>query len=265
MGNDAYDDREIGSLSNSVQDAKDVSQVLSSLGFDTFLACNCRKTQLTQIVSTFSKKLKQNDVVLIYFSGHAIDVDGVPHLLTKDASAKAPTKHALNLNDLLYQCNKQNDVFKPKAEPFTPPHLLLILDAARSNKVSASGISFGPTLHRPNSAWHTLVLSDAPKMVSKPTPFGRNSVFTAKFLDCLGEVALAIMPVDALFERVSREVETATNGKQRPHIECHRRPIAGVALDGALCLMAPPAPKPTYLMTDCSGDLVFRDGRLQSH
>ena len=122
-------------------------------------------------------------MVAIYFSGHAVDVAGVPYLLARDADPKEPHAKGISLQELLAQLNHPNDRYQPRAEPFVPGHLLVILDACRRSQAKApnKGITFAG-LSRPNSACHTLVLSSQPSQCGVETPFARNSAMTGALL-----------------------------------------------------------------------------------
>ena len=68
FGNDSYMHEE--KLECCVNDAHAMSMALSSLGFECALACNMRKQQMEDQLAIFGRRIRANDCVLLFFSGH---------------------------------------------------------------------------------------------------------------------------------------------------------------------------------------------------
>ena len=63
-------------LINAVNDANDISERLSQLGFIVKKSTECTREDVARIVIDFGNELKHFDVGLFYFSGHGIQING---------------------------------------------------------------------------------------------------------------------------------------------------------------------------------------------
>ncbi len=82
IGNAAY---EQAPLRNPVNDARDVAEVLRTLGFEVVTAENATKAEMQLAVLDFSERLRKQRVGLFYYSGHAIQISGHNYLIPVDA------------------------------------------------------------------------------------------------------------------------------------------------------------------------------------
>ena len=80
VGNASYD-ASIGSLRNSVNDAKAVSKTLRGLGFSVSEEHNVSRDKLLKAVTNFRGKIKDAEVALFYYAGHGISVAGSNYLI----------------------------------------------------------------------------------------------------------------------------------------------------------------------------------------
>ena len=82
IGNNSY---QTAPLKNPVNDAEDMSKVLSSMGFKVFLHTNVDKRALEESIRNFGRQLKSGGVGLFYFSGHGMQVEGRNYLIPVNA------------------------------------------------------------------------------------------------------------------------------------------------------------------------------------
>ena len=81
IGNSDYD-ASIGKLKNPTNDAEDIAIKLKNLNFNVTLLKNATRRDMSDAISGFGEKLKQKDVVgLFYFAGHGIQVGGSNYLI----------------------------------------------------------------------------------------------------------------------------------------------------------------------------------------
>ena len=80
VGNAKYD-AAIGSLRNSVNDAKAVSKTLRGLGFTVIEEHNVSRDDLLKAVARFRGQIKAAEVALFYYAGHGISVAGSNYLI----------------------------------------------------------------------------------------------------------------------------------------------------------------------------------------
>ncbi len=92
-------------LQNPVNDAKDVSAKLKTLGFEVTTVLNASMLEMDDAIDAFGSKAKNYDVALFYYSGHGVQSKGENYLvpvdaeLTTEASIRAttqPHKHERN-------------------------------------------------------------------------------------------------------------------------------------------------------------------------
>ncbi|MDM8558256.1 SUMF1/EgtB/PvdO family nonheme iron enzyme [Candidatus Parabeggiatoa sp. HSG14] len=80
IGNSAYSGN--ASLTNPVNDAKDLAKVLRRLGFKVMLRQNLNQQKMEAVINQFGEKLRKNrGVGLFYFSGHGIQHNGENYLI----------------------------------------------------------------------------------------------------------------------------------------------------------------------------------------
>ncbi|CAF4578689.1 unnamed protein product [Rotaria socialis] len=70
IGNDNYR-KPYNRLNHSNNNVNDLSNVLKTINFDVTRVCDSNKRQLTTAIIDFAKTIKDGDLVLFYFSGHA--------------------------------------------------------------------------------------------------------------------------------------------------------------------------------------------------
>ena len=80
IGNSRYSLSE-NRLDYAKQNADELSALLKSVGFKVTLAHDLQQAALTLCVADFSKVIREDDLLLIYFCGHACHVDGVNFLI----------------------------------------------------------------------------------------------------------------------------------------------------------------------------------------
>ena len=89
------------SLENTLNDADDMAGVFPQLGFEVTLLKNKDLRNLSTHLSAWYKSIERNDMVVFYFAGHGMEVDGKNYLVPVDAdmSSQADVKFAtLNVN-----------------------------------------------------------------------------------------------------------------------------------------------------------------------
>ena len=211
VGNGAY--THAGRLPNPANDASDVAAALRRLGFDVTIARDAGRTALNEALRAFTRRSAAADVALVFYAGHAMEMDGVNYLLPVDARVERDT-------DVRYETVTLDDVL---ASTSGAGLRVVILDACRNNPlarsmqrtVSTRSVSNGSLgdLNEDLLGDETLVAYSAAAGTTAADGEGRNSPYTAALLAHLEE------PVDIglMFRRVRARVLAATNRRQRPH------------------------------------------------
>ena len=117
-------------LDNTVNDADDMADVFTRLGFEvTLLKDNDLRTLKTNLINWYNT-ITGNDVAVFYFAGHGMEVNGKNYLIPIDAELSSETDvefNTLNVDQVLGNMNEKRVGMK-----------LLILDACRDNPFTRS-------------------------------------------------------------------------------------------------------------------------------
>ena len=211
VGNGAY--THAGRLPNPINDASDVAAALGRLGFEVTVTQDAGRTALNEALRAFTRRSVGADVALVFYAGHAMEMDGVNYLLPVDAIIERDT-------DVRYETVTLEDVL---ASTSGAGLRVVILDACRNNPLARSMQRTVATRSVSNGSLgdlnddllgdETLVAYSAAAGTTAADGEGRNSPYTAALLAHLEQ------PVELglVFRRVREGVLMATSGRQRPH------------------------------------------------
>ena len=202
IGNSTY--LHVDALKNPTNDAEDISDKLSSLGFSVTTLTNVTTQQMEEGLMQFGVTLETSSVGLVFFAGHAFQIDGKNYLAGVDTriTVEASIKYsALDLDYVL-------DIMKRAASPTN----FVILDACRNNPFAGRPRSVASnelaTVYAPKG---TLVaFSTSPGQTSLDGS-GRNGPYTEALLQ---HIATSTLLVETMFKRVRSTLESLTNGRQ---------------------------------------------------
>jgi len=147
-------------LVNPNQDARDIDDLLSDLGFDVDRVLNADAEELREAIEDFIDDAQDADVALVYYSGHGIEVGGSNYLVPVDATFETPEA----AGEALVAVQPMLDELA-KAVPVT----IVLLDACRSDPFPA-----GTVIKLPDND-ETLTVDAEPGLVAVrgPTPAAR--------------------------------------------------------------------------------------------
>lgn len=123
IGNGAY---QTAPLKNPVNDAEDVSKVLTSMGFKVSLHKNVDKRTMEESIRNFGRQLKSGGVGLFYFAGHGMQVEGQNYLIPVNAKIESES-------DIKYEAVDAGLVLG-KMEDAGNQLNIVILDACRTSR-----------------------------------------------------------------------------------------------------------------------------------
>lgn len=86
IGNAAYS--RAAPLRNPTNDARDIADVLTSLGFEVILQVDVSRKSMEDTLRSFEQRLEKGGVGLFFYSGHAIQVNGSNYLIPVDADIR---------------------------------------------------------------------------------------------------------------------------------------------------------------------------------
>src|ERR1044072_6881750 len=87
VGNSAY--KNVPALPNPAVDARSMAKLLRNVGFDVVEGSNLSRDKMTEKLLDFGKKAEGADVVIFFYAGHGIAVNGTNYLLPVDAELKS--------------------------------------------------------------------------------------------------------------------------------------------------------------------------------
>jgi len=222
VGNGAY--ANVTKLPNALNDANATSTMLREAGFDITPALDLSLAGLRGALDVFIDKVRRSGpdtTALVYYAGHAVQLDGANYILPTDIRPQIATSIAdqsLSLGDIL----RRLDAAGAKSK-------IAILDACRDNPFANrqvarglalqivdganEGISNEAGLARVDSGSGTFVAFATSPGSTAADGTGNNSPFTTAFLREAREPGLA---VEQIFRRIRLAVYDSTNGTQIP-------------------------------------------------
>ena len=211
IGNGAY--KSAQGLLNAPNDAHDVAAALTRIGFDTVLAIDADKSGMDEVGIRFARLTRDADIALFYYSGHAMQYNGINYLMPIDAKLtdEADLRRMLRVDEIAADLQQAR-------------HLrILVLDSCRDNPfVEELKRSIGSS--RGLSVQRGLARIDNPQgmIVSYATQAGRtaedgqrrNSPYTTAFLKNIETNE----EIGTIFRRVADDVYRSTNKTQLPKL-----------------------------------------------
>ncbi len=230
VGNQAYAS---APLTNPRDDAHDVRLGLERLGFDVFGGVDFNLAALEERFTQFQREVADAEVVVLYFSGHGVQIEGRNHFVPVDVGL-----------DGLLSASRSLDVQALVETSPTERTCLMFLDACRDNphfsavqsrrRKGRSGWSVRRH-RRPDalSVWRGLApvevsttgqtfvaFAAAPGKYAYGAGDRRNSHFTEALLTHLDTSGLSL---DSLMNRVRDQVRASTGGRQDPWSQTNLR------------------------------------------
>ena len=205
IGNSAY--AAATPLTNPVNDAKQVAELLTAAGFEVISGTDLDHDDMIQAVQDFAGRIAKrgpNTVAFIYYAGHGLQVAGDNFLIPVDAkiSREADVEAtSIRLVDIM-----------ATLEAVPSRMRIVVLDACRNDPFDAlkddgNGLAI---VDAPNGS--IVAYSTAPGSQAYDGS-GRNSPYTAAFLRLARQPNV---PIEQFFKRVRLLVNDTTDGRQTP-------------------------------------------------
>jgi uncharacterized caspase-like protein len=214
IGNSKYENTP--ALANPANDATDVAQALTAIGFQVTLKLDAEKRQMDQATAQFAREASNADAVLFYYAGHGMQFQGRNFLMPVDAELQDEIS-------LRYEMTAIDDV-KAALEQSSGVKIM-VLDACRSNPLAAKlvrSISVAtrdvPNVQgyaRPERTRGMIIVYATQADDVANDGVGRNSPFSTAFLKEIKEPGIEI---GTMFRRIGGDVYQATNGQQSPEL-----------------------------------------------
>jgi len=206
IGNAAYTD---GPLKNPVNDARAMSQKLTTLGFKVQRIENLKRQQIGRTITTFANTVRAGDDVVVFYAGHSVQVKGVNYLPAVDADIQSEEDvalNSLNLNALTERLDEAKAGLK-----------IMFLDACRNNPYARSFRSGERGLARVSAAPSGTLIHFATRPGSVAADgAGANGLYSSELLRHMDSPNV---PIEVMLKKVSAAVEVASKGAQEPWTE----------------------------------------------
>jgi hypothetical protein len=202
IGNGAY---EIAPLKNPVNDARDMRQALSELGFEVIYRENLNQNDMKRTIREFGAKIRGGGVGLFYYAGHGVAVKGTNYLVPIDAKVESEEEveyEGVDAGFVLSQMDSAGNRLN-----------IVILDACRNNPFARSFRSASRGLAVMDAPSGTVIAySTAPGSVASDGN-ARNGLYTQELLRFMRTPNLSI---EKVFKQVRISVRNLTQGRQTP-------------------------------------------------
>src|SRR6202166_2506288 len=212
VGNGAY--KNVAQLPNPPIDAKAMAGVLRNVGFEVVEGTNLTRDKMTERLLEFGKKAQGADVVVFFYAGHGIAINGTNYLLPVDADIKSEMDvklgAAINIDLTLDQTMSDAKV------------KLVFLDACRDNPFAAKiksnsatrSVSVESGLAEMKSGEGTLIaFATGPGQTALDGQEGTNSPFTRALM---AHIATPGVEIQQAMTEVRAQVNEETNKGQLP-------------------------------------------------
>jgi hypothetical protein len=202
IGNASYITRP---LRNSTNDADDFSDALKSSGFKVIDLRDATLQQMRAGVRQFGDRLINNDVGLVYYSGHGVEVKGRNYFIPVNADIQREDEIADQGLDVSLVLEKMSTAGKGVN--------ILIVDACRDDPFGRSFRSSSRGLANLDAPRGTIIAyATSPGKVASDGD-GRNSPYTKNLVRAMQQPN---KPIEQVFKEVRRAVQEETKNQQTP-------------------------------------------------
>ena len=209
IGNGAYAHK--AELANPKHDAEDVAAALKRTEFEVILATNLGQAEMQDAIIRFARAARNADVAMFYYSGHAMQFNGVNYLMPVDARLddEADLKRFARVDDIM------NDLQQAKNLR------ILVLDSCRDNpfaeslkRTSARGLSLRPGLSKVDAPLGTIVSFSTQAGQTADDGTGRNSPYSSAFVKHIEQPK----EIGEVFRDISTDVYETSGKVQLPEL-----------------------------------------------
>lgn len=239
IGNSNY--ANLRKLSNPVNDARSVADVLQKLGYKTQLLLDASDQKIRSEVRKFASESSSADVALVYYAGHGAQLNGSNYLLPIDIDI--PRTEAdiqftgLKVDDLVNSIGSGTKILFLDACRDNPALFKNIVSGRGSSPVGlapATASNFTPT--KPGGGVFIAYATDAGSVADDG--HGAHSPFAEALLRYIQKA----VSIDDMFSLVTREVRLVTKNIQRPY--------KYASLENIICLTPACASQPIAAPSD---------------
>jgi hypothetical protein len=244
IGNGAY--QNVPRLANPANDAKAVAAALRRSGFDTIIATDLDEHGMEDATIRFSRAARTADVALFYYSGHALQYNGVNYL--------APIEATLSDESDLRRMTRVDEIVSDLEQ--AKSLRIMVLDSCRDNPLAEQlrrsvgttrSIPLGRGLAKIDTPQGMIMAYATQAGHTAEDGDGRNSPYTTAFLKHIEEQD----EIGTIFREISEDVYETTKRSQLPELSLsiigrfylRGMAVAPTAAASASASLSPPAEK----------------------
>ena len=236
IGNGAY--ASAPRLFNPIHDAEDVAAALKRSNFDVIFGADVRQPEMQEAAIRFARAASNADVAVFYYSGHAMQFNGVNYLMPIDAKLddEADLRRFTRVDDILSDLQQARNL------------RILVLDSCRDNPLAENlkrsigqtrGAAMPRGLSKMEAPRGTIVSFSTQAGQTADDGQGRNSPYTTAFLKHIEEP----QEIGDVFRDISSDVYEASGKAQLPELSLSI--VGRFYLNGPVSVtVTPPASSP---------------------
>jgi len=195
-----------GPLTNPVNDARAMETALQEYGFRVSKVENGTRRDILGAVRTFVEGVKPNDAVLVYYSGHGVQIGGENYLIPVDLNPRTEAEvrdDAINANRLLKDLESTGSRLR-----------VLILDSCRDNPLRGSKTTQRGLARMEGGRGTIIAFATSEGETADDSRGKANSIYTRELLGALRDKA----NLEEALRVAQRRVDRESAGKQVPAI-----------------------------------------------
>lgn len=192
-------------LSVCEKDGQRIGNELKKLGFDVEEGYDLDRNNMLQRINSFLTIAERYSTVIVYYSGHGVQIDGQNYLVPIDCTYNSNKN--IFIGTSLVNLNTITDYTNEHAEKLS----IIILDSCRTSPGFAKGFVGDGLAEVDAGAGNIVAFATAPN-----TPAGcgaDNSYYTESLIKY---ISMANTKIEDMFKYVRKEVVEKTNGDQIP-------------------------------------------------
>jgi len=213
IGNARY--TELNVLSNPTADALEISKSLTEIGFQVYLKLDTDAKLLRKAIRDFAETSAGSEIGLIYYAGHAVQVNGENYILPTDFELPRVESDvklgAIRLDDIISSLQSKTRVVMLDSCRENPA-LAKRLTGTTRGLVTSNGLAPIKNSNSSNGDELFIAFATAAGSVAEDGD-GEHSPFTQALLQNLKKE----ISIDDMFSLVTKDVVKQTSGNQRPY------------------------------------------------
>jgi hypothetical protein len=246
VGIDNYADLPV--LAKAVNDALAMSATLERLGFDVHAGYDVTRRDFVSLLANFISGLQQGDEALVFYAGHAVEIERRNYLVPADATQVQQSNEALIISESISQ-----DFILEQVTSRDVRLTVLIMDACRDNpfiglRARSAGLARGLAIENPPQG--TFLMFSADEGQQALDSLGEhdthpNSIFTRTLLPLLEMPGMDIVEIAREARGQVEALASSVEHAQFPEYRDRMRGAGRFVLMPAAATAPSTAPGPT--------------------